>query len=284
MSETALIEIRQLPIIAERLYSVKEEIEKAVEEAQTMICTADTVQAVKSRRAELRKQFDALEDQRKAVKNAVLAPYNEFEAVYKECVTEPMKRGDNALKCAIDDFEAELKSRCRETIESYYSELCAVNGIDFITFDQAMTKGGLKIGMADAYAKTPRKLMDSLLSVMEGVAGDVETIDSMNSDQGIAVMAEYQHNGFSLASAIQAVNERAARAKAAQEAAEARKTAQEAQNAAVAKVDAVAPPVALEPPTAPEKRYTITFTIKDVTREQAVRVRDFLKQEGIEYE
>lgn len=281
MSETALIEIRQLPIIAERLYSVKEEIEKAVEEAQTMICTADTVQAVKSRRAELRKQFDALEDQRKAVKNAVLAPYNEFEAVYKECVTEPMKRGDNALKCAIDDFEAELKARCRETLESYYSELCAVNGIDFLPFDKAMYHGMLKISMADANAKTPRKLMDALAGIVERVAETVDQISRM--DDAAEIMTEYKAT-LDIGKAVSAVQDRKRRVAAEKEAAEARKTAQEARDAAIAKVDAVAPPVALEPPTAPEKRYTITFTIKDVTREQAVRVRDFLKQEGIDYE
>lgn len=283
--ENALIEVQQLPIIAERLYQVKEQIESAVSEAESMVCTAETVQAVKTYRAELRKQFDALEDQRKAVKTAVLAPYNEFEAVYKECVTEPMKRGDAALKCKVDDFEGELKKRCEEAAREYFAELATVyNVADFLTFDTAARLGGIKISLADATAKTPKKLREALRSVVERVDMDLDTIQAM--DDAVEITAEYKKS-FDVGAAVAAVQDRKRRIAAEKEAAEARRAAQEAQNAAAAKVDAVAPPEVLAPAVEvqePEKLYTITFTIRNVTRAQAVAVREYLKQEGINYE
>ena len=280
MAET-LIEVRQLPIIAERLQSVRADIEAAVAECESMVCTPDTVQAVKTRRAELRKTFDSLEEQRKAVKRAVMAPYDAFEVVYEECVAEPMRRGDRALKAAVDGFESELKQKCFDNVSEWFDELLAANGLaNLMNLNRALSVLGIKISMSDANAKTPKKLMNSLRDFVARVAGDYETIDGMNSDVGQAVEAEYERNGFDLSAAIRTVNDRREREKAAQEAAEQRKTANEQEAAAVARVDAVAPPEIIEP----IPLFTITFTIHDVTREQALAVREYLKKEGIRYE
>lgn len=285
MNEAALIEVRQLPIIAERLNMVKEQAEAAVAEAESMICTADTIQAVKTRRAELRKQFDALEDQRKAVKNAVLAPYNEFEAVYRECITEPMKRADSALKCKVDDFEGELKKRCEEAAREYFNELATVYNVsDFLTWGAMIRLGNIKISMSDATSKNPKKLREAIRAVVERVDMDLDTIQAM--DDAVEITAEYK-KCFDVGAAVATVQDRKRRIAAEKEAAEARRAAQDAQNAAAAKVDAVAPPEVLAPAVeapAPEKLYTITFTIRNVTRAQAVAVREYLKQEGISYE
>lgn len=279
---TALIEVRQLPIIAERLREVKDQVEATVAEATSLICTDDTVQAVKSRRAELRKQFDELEEQRKAVKQAVLAPYNDFEAVYKECISEPFKRADAALKSTIDGFEGELKARCREDLERYHAELCAVHNVDFLTLDQALRLGGIKISLADAKAMTPRKLQDALSLVVASVAEGMAQISRM--DNAAEIMAEYKTT-FSVGAAVAAVQERARRVEEEQKAAEARRIAQERTDAAEAKVHAVVPLKPAERATEPEAVYErVTFTLLNVTRTQAVKVREFLKQEGISYE
>lgn len=285
MADNALIEVRQLPIIAERLQSVRAEIEATVKECESMVCTADTVQAVKTRRAELRKQFDLLEDQRKAVKRAVMAPYDEFEVVYEECVAGPMRRGDAALKAAVVEFESELKKRCEEAARDYFDELATVyNVADFLTFDTALRLGNIKISMSDATAKTPKKLREAIRSVVERVDKDADTIQGM--DDAVEIMAEYK-TLFDVGAAVASVQNRKRRIAAEKEAAEARKAAQEAQSAAADKVDAVAPPEVLTPAVEarePEKLYTITFTIRNVTRAQALAVREYLKSEGISYE
>ena len=89
-----LIVIRQLPVIEEHLRSIKEQIEAEVKQALSLVCCDDTVQSVKATRAELRKKFEALEVQRKQVKTAIMAPYEQFDKVYKECVSDIFNRAD----------------------------------------------------------------------------------------------------------------------------------------------------------------------------------------------
>lgn len=87
-----LIVVRQLPEIEERLRAAKDSVDKRVSDALSMVCTEETVQAVKAERAKLNQEFAILEDQRKAAKKAVLDPYERFETVYKECVSIAFKQ------------------------------------------------------------------------------------------------------------------------------------------------------------------------------------------------
>lgn len=274
--ETALIEVRQLPIIAERLRMVKDQVEAMTQQAASLVCTADTVQQVKDTRADLRKRFDELETQRKQVKAAVMGPYEAFVKVYDECISGPFKIADNRLKEQIDGFESELKAGCEERLREYFAELIHVHGVEFLTFDKAMQLGKLRISMADANAKTPKKLMDGLASIVADVAVGIDRIGQM--DDAAEIMAEYKKS-FDIGQAVAAVQSRKKEIAAEKEAAEIRK-AEEARTAqAVAKVDAIAPPVQKEP----EKIYTIKFTVK-CTKAQGLKLKSYLIQEGIQYE
>lgn len=64
--DTALqvIELQQLPIIVERLHSVKADIERRTAEATSLICTEETYKSVKDARAQLTKEFKEYEAQR----------------------------------------------------------------------------------------------------------------------------------------------------------------------------------------------------------------------------
>jgi ribosomal protein L9 len=278
----ALIEVRQLPIIAERLRMVKDQVEAMAAEAASMVCTEETVQTVKARRAELRKQFDELEAQRKAVKAEIMAPYDEFEQTYKECISGPFKAADASLKATIDGFEGELKAACKAEIEEYFAELCAVHGIDFLTLDKALALGKIKINLSDARSKGQRKLRDDISAVVARVATDVDRITGM--DDAPEVMAEYKQS-FDVGHAVACVQGRKRLVESERERQEARRATQERKDAAVAKVEAVAPPVPVEPPRAKGKTFDeFSFTVFNVTRSQLIKIRDFLKQEGISYE
>ena len=273
-----IIEVQQLPIITERLRTVKDAVEKATQEAAGLVCTGETVQAVKNTRAELRKQFDELETQRKAVKAAVMGPYEAFLKVYDECISMPFRIADNKLKEQIDGFEADLKKGCEERLRLYHEEMIRVHGVDFLTFDKAMALGRLKISMADANAKTPKKLMDGIAAVTASVADDVSRITDM--EDSAEIMAEYK-KCFDVGLAVSEVQRRKRAVEAEKEAAEQRKIEEARKAEVVAKVDAVAPPVAA--PAEPEKIFTIKFTVK-CTREQGRKLKQFLITEGIQYE
>ena len=132
-----LIVVKQLPIIQERLKELSTEIDKKVENAKSLICTEETVKEVKQVRADLNKDFKDLEMQRKLVKEQVLAPYMQFEEIYKQYVSDKYKNADIELKNKVDSIENELKNRKEQEIRDYFEEYKTANNIDFIAYEQA---------------------------------------------------------------------------------------------------------------------------------------------------
>ena len=266
-----LIRLIQLPVIEERLRDLKEATEHRVAEAMSLVVSDETLTAVKNVRAELNRDFTEYENQRKAVKAAIMAPYDCFEAVYRECVTEPFERADADLKGKIDATEREIKGRCEKQLETYFQELCAVNHVDFLTFAQT----GVKVDMASARAKTPKKLMDQLRVMVEGCAQAIATIDGMAHGDEIAV--EYKKY-LDLTLAIRLVTERHQKLEAERQrkAETANAPAQRAPEAAEVT------PVPKRVQKAAVEYLTCAFTVTD-TRERLKLLKNFLDSNGYQY-
>lgn len=293
---TSLIAVTQLPVIEERLREVKAEVEAAVAEAKSMVATDDTIQAVKNRRSELNKQFEALEGQRKAVKAQIMEPYNRFEAVYKECITIPFGEAEKSLKATVDGFQNELKEKTLTKLKDYYTELCEVEHIDWLPFMRAMEFGNVKVGVTDAKKNTPRKLMDQLANAVSKIAIGIEQINKM--DDAAEIMAEYKVC-LDVGKAVANVQERKRAIEAEKAEAERRMEFEAKRAEALAKVKeaaATAPDTTpAEAPTAVPKatplNKTMSFRIHFATVEQYEKVKPILAQlketlnrEGIRYE
>lgn len=275
---TELIKVTQLPVIEEQLRLAKERVDAAVGMAMALVCNEDTLQCVKATRADLNKQFAELEAQRKAVKAAVLDPYNMFEAVYRECVSDAYKRADADLKQKISDVEGEMKRRCEDALRAYYSELCEAHHIDFAPFERA----GVVISMTDAKAKTqpPKRLQEQLSQFVSGLAQGRDMIATMeNADE---IMADFMVT-LNAMEAVGIVQERHRRIEAEKAAREARAAVQKREEEAVQKVEAFAPPVEKAPEPEQEKVYRCTFSVT-ATKAQLKKLKEFMNMEGIKYE
>ena len=278
MEKTELISLVQIPVIEERLLEVKARVDKRVADAVALVCTEETIQSVKATRTELNKEFGELEDLRKAVKAAVLDPYNRFEAVYKECVSIAYKSADADLKQKVNDVETDMKRRCEDGLREYYTELCAAHHIDFIPFERT----GVVVSLADAKAKTqpPKKLREQLSQFVAKIEHDVALIASM--DDADEIMEAY-HRSLDAAVAIGIVQERHRRIEEAKAARAAREEAQSREAEAVKKVEAFAPPVVREPEVAAEPIARYRFTVT-ATKTQLKKLKEFMNMEGIQYE
>lgn len=290
----AQITVTQLPIIEERLRDVKAAVEATVADAKSLVATADTIQAVKTRRAELNKQFDALDEQRKAVKEQIMAPYTRFEAVYKECIAGPFKEADKALKTTVDGFEGEMKKKALKKLEDFYYELCASEQIDWLTFDKALTASGIKIGMADTKTRKPQKAMDAMANFTSRIALGMSQIRQM--EDSAEIMVEFKKT-LDVGMAAATVQERKRRVREAEEA-EAKRKAEEAQRQEmIAKVEAlrptqVAPPTTVATRTVAQGNFppSIGFRIyfRNADEYQKVlptlrELKNILVTEGIQY-
>ena len=225
-----LIVIKQLPVIEESLHQLKDSIRDTVKNALSLAVTEDTVKDVKKTRAELNNKFKELEALRKEVKKKILSPYDAFEKVYGECVTDIFVPADQELKRKIDAVEEGLKSEKREVIRKYFEEYSIAYGLnDFVTFDNC----GIKINLSDS----EKSLKSWAKAYLDTVKTDIDAIGGMEfADE---ILAEYRVTR-ALNTAVQAVNERHARIEAErrrrEEEAEAAAARREAEAAAEAKV------------------------------------------------
>lgn len=268
-----LIVIEQLPIIKERLASVSQEIEHKTTEALAMICTEDTVKTVKALRADLNKEFRALEDQRKAVKEAVMKPYDEFDQLYKDLISSKFKAADSELAAKIFDVESALKETREKEVKAYYDEYAAALHITGYSFERA--------GVNVTLSASLKSLKDAAKAFADRVYSDLLLIGTQ--EYSAEILVEYQRS-LNASEAIRLVLDRHL---AIEE--EKRKEAERAaiskmETVAVEAVDAFLPPpqVIAETPKKPQL-FTTTFRVAG-SKDQLIALRDFLKDGGFKYE
>lgn len=276
-----IIVVKQLPVIEQQLAQIKQQVVERVQAAMQLVCTEDTVKAVKKARTELNAEFKAWEDKRKEVKTAVMTPYEKFESVYKDCISDAYKAADKDLKQKIDEVEQELKSKKAAEIRSYFEEYLASKDIDFVTYEQA----GINVTLSASL----KSLKEQAKTFIDRIVSDLALIETF-TDLKAEILVEYKKS-LNVSDAITGVK---ARAKAVQEEqarqkAEAEKRAAEAQRVEAIKAAIPEAPAAVEAPTeqaaapAPEKKYCIRFTVKG-TREQLIALKKFLNEGEYEYE
>ena len=276
-----IIVVKQLPVIEQQLAQIKEQVVERVQAAMQLVCTEDTVKAVKKARTELNAEFKAWEDKRKEVKTAVMTPYEKFEAVYKDCISGAYKAADKDLKQKIDEVEQELKSKKAAEIRSYFEEYLASKDIDFVTYEQA----GINVTLSASL----KSLKEQAKTFIDRIVSDLALIETF-TDLKTEILVEYKKS-LNVSDAITGVKARtkAVQEEQARQEAEAEKRAAEAQRVEAIKAAIPEAPAAVDAPTeqtaapAPEKKYCIRFTVKG-TREQLIALKKFLNEGEYEYE
>lgn len=274
MDKKEMIAVKQLPIIVEQLQQVKAEVAAKVDFALRLVCTEDTVKDVKKVRSELNKELAEYEASRKAVKKAILTPYEQFEVVYKDCVSDTYKKADTELKRKIDSVENELKAQKAAEVKAYFDEYLQSKGIDFVTFESAHINVTLSASM--------KSLKEQAKAFIDKIADDLALIDTQEHKDEI--LYEYKQS-LNVSNAITTVTNRYKAIEAAKAAEEERKAREQAAAEAAAKVEAVAPPTVepIAPPVEEEKTYTLKFTVRG-TMPQLKALKEFLNNGGYDYE
>jgi len=266
-----IIIIEQLPIIKSRLEILSKEIDEHVKSILSLEISDETVKYIKEERAELNKQSAYWDEQRKTIKNTIMAPYNEFEAIYKACVSDKYKQADAVLKHGIDSIENKRKSEKRTELEYYYNDLCEAKGVDFIPFEQYDPNITLSASM--------KSIKESASIFINRIAESIEAIRSM--EHCIDIMAEFKQS-LDLNQAISTVNDRRKRVEAEQAYQEIDIVARKIEADAVAKVDAALPiPTELEDDPVIER---CAFAILGAKRSELRKLREYMLQNGLIWE
>lgn len=283
-----LIVVKQLPIIQERLKELSTEIDKKVENAKSLICTEETVKEVKQVRADLNKDFKDLEMQRKLVKEQVLAPYMQFEEIYKQYVSDKYKNADIELKNKVDSIENELKNRKEQEIRDYFEEYKKANNIDFIAYGQARINVTLSASM--------KSLKEQAKAFIDKIVDDLKLIETQ--EHKAEILVEYKQS-LNVGNAITTVTNRfraIEEEKRRQEELKQRQLEEakriveqniKIQEEATKKaLDNFVAPEVLQVPVIEEKQeeiLTLKFTVKG-TRTKLKELKQFLESGGYDYE
>ena len=294
-----VITLKQLPIIEEHLQLVKSDVETRTRNAMQLVCTEETRKDVKSIRTELSKEFAEMENQRKRVKESIMEPYNQFEAVYKECISDPYKKADAELKKRIDEVESGLKSDKEKAIRDYFDELCKANNLPWLRFEQM----GLKIGFSTSVNGTKTALAGTALRISKDV------LELSRYENAAELMVEYKKS-LNMALALSTIRarqeqielqkqyeaqrraaleqQRAAEEKVQKAVSEAQETQQDAAEPPIEEVTAPTEETPTEAPAAVQEQaqatiYEVKFAVRG-TIEQLKKLKQFIMQEGMNYD
>lgn len=268
-----LIEVKQLPIIEEKLKVVSEGIDIEVKKATSLVCTEETVKTVKELRAKLNKSFKEFEEQRKTVKEEIMTPYNNFESIYKECISDKFKSADVELKSKIDNVENELKDKKEQDIKDYFEEYKTAKKIDFITYGQARINVTLSASM--------KSLKEQAKQFIDKITDDLKLIETQ--EHKAEILVEYKQT-LNVSQAITSVTNRF---KAVEE--ERKRQEELAKKIAETPIAIVEEPKVeiLEAPTQKidmqEEIFTLTFKVK-ASKTKLKELKEFLVNGGYDYE
>ena len=275
MENQELMKIKQLPILEERFKQLSEEVEKKVKNAEALVCTEENVKVVKQVRADLNKEFRDVETQRKEIKNQVLAPYLQFEEVYKQYISDKYRNADIILGGKIKVIEDELKAQKEKEIKDYFEELRVNNNIDFVKYEDA------KINVTLTASK--KSLKEQAESFINKVVDDLKLIGTQNHKAEILV--EYKQS-LNVSNAITTVMNRI---EAVAEETAKREEQMKLHNEIV-EIAKESDKVIIQEPIEEKKEesqyakmYTIPFKATG-TAIQLKNLKDFMEREGIKYE
>ncbi len=276
MTETAeIIVIKQLPVIVEHLQTIKAEVIRKTNEAKALACTEETVKAVKKARAELNAEFKEWEQKRGEVKRAIMSPYEQFEAVYKDCVSDVFKEADTELKGKISEVESGLKTAKEAEVRRYFEEYAESRRIDFVSFERAEISITLSASL--------KSLKEQAKAFIDKVYADCELILTQEHKEEIFV--EYRQS-LDASAAITAVVNRYKAIEEEKARAEERKRREQAVRETVKRVEELIPPEpVITAPKTDELDPVLSLTFKvTASKSKLKELKEFLINGGYDYE
>lgn len=266
---------------------LKAEISAAAQEYETSVYTDDTIKSAKADRAKLNKFVDALNAKRTDIRKQLLKPDEQFGREVKELTGIVQKAIDN-IDGQIKDYERRQREEKTQKIRDFYEE--NIHDLaEYLPFEKVMRPEYANVSTS---MKSIKESISTLIQkVGEGLAiinetdskfvGDMKRVFLQTYDIGAALAernrleTEERNREMYMEEQRRRKAERDAREQA------------EAQRIMQAGAKAEAAPEATEPQVnaqpAEEPVYEMRFCVHG-TRDQILKLRDFMKANNISFE
>lgn len=266
-----VIKMETMPKIFYQLEQIGKDLEIKLNDISNMPCNEDTKQNVKKTRAEINKTLEIFETKRKSIKQQCLNEYNQFEEKYNLEVKSKLENASETLKNKINEIEQEQIKQKKVELYDFAMEYFVANNIqDIVTFDD--------INLNISLSASIKSLKEQVIDFCERIKQDIELIKM--EEYRDEILYEYKRN-HNFVECKKLVLDRHKEIERIVNVEELRKQNEEAIKQVEEKVEEVlvAPKEVIEN----DEIISVTFTIND-TKENIVKVREFMKKEGIKYE
>lgn len=271
-----IIRVETLPVIFQQLEVVGEMIDEELEKFKDIECTEENKQEVKKTRTSINNTLKVFEDKRKEIKNQVLEAYNQFNDKYELEVKTKLENASNDLKMKIDYIESTQLAEKEIELGNFIEEHIKANHLENILKDvsEVVRLANLKVNLSSSM----KSLKEGALAFIQRVANEVKLIELEKTPSNL--LYEYQQNGYDLTKAKLTLIERQRQI---EKLAKQRKQVQEVVKQEEKIVEQVEEIVAPKEVFEDQEVITVTFTITD-TKENIIKVREFMKELGVKYE
>lgn len=265
-----IMKIEQMPIVFEQLEKIGALIDESTKDLDKLECTEENKQEVKKRRTEINNTLKVLEDRRKEIKSKLLEPYDTFNAKYEnECKTK-LEYASGLLKGKIDYIEQqqlfEKEKELKEFADQYLEEF---NIKGFIEYEDIPINITLSASM--------KSLKEQIVTFIEKVDSDLKLIGMEEYKEEILI--EYNKTLDFVDSKTKVLERHQQLEELKKQQEEIHNKMQEEEKVAEKVEEIVAPKEIIED----DEIITVSFTITD-TKEKIIKLRDYLKENGINYE
>lgn len=110
--------------------AIERQVEAAVSKYSGKEVTAENYKEVFSERTDYNKLIEALDNERKKIKNSINQPYKEFEAWFKEKALDPLKQVTETMKSGLDAIDEHEKELRLDIIRATFEQKSELAGID----------------------------------------------------------------------------------------------------------------------------------------------------------
>lgn len=204
-NEIAVVE--QLPKIIDKMEEIGTDLEKRLEELKLdeLVCTEETRKGITDLRTSLKKEQAEFENQRKNIKNEIMAPYEEFNKIYDANIKSKYTNAIAVLTEKIAVVENTIRENTKTKMIEFFEEKRNASNIkpEWLSFDELNTKIG--INQLTPKGELVKKVKDEINDAVETIKTCIDTINSMQNKEEILV--EYlKHKNLQMA--IKEVNDR----------------------------------------------------------------------------
>ena len=172
---------------------LKQGFTKIANDYMNLVVTVDQVKVAKTDRANLRKLRTALNDEKKRVKNQILAPYIVFEEQIKELMSILDKAIDN-IDIQIKGYDEAKRNERLEKVKEIYKE--CIGDLDrFVPFEKIFKESWLNVSTSQ------KSIKEEISGIYEKVDKELKLINADGSHYVFEMKEEYLKN-FDLTAAM----------------------------------------------------------------------------------